>query len=259
MKDLSGKKIIVTGGTSGIGEAAVRCYVQLGAQVVNMARSEGLGKQQAKSLNQEFSGRVHFIACDVSDNNQVVNAFLKANQILGGIDALVHNAGVEKSCPAGEISESLWDALMAINGKGTLFTNQAVFPYLKENGGGRIINFGSASGVIGMPGSAAYAASKGAVMAWTRSLAMEWAQYNITVNAIAPAIWTPMYDSYRSSMSPEELREHDLMMAQRVPLGGKLGNAENDLTPMLAFLVSDGAGFITGQTFAIDGGMLMVR
>lgn len=258
MENLRGKRIIVTGGTLGIGAAIVRAYAQQGAHVASLARSQELGTKQAAELTASGPGSVSFFRCDVSSRAEVKAAFAAAVDTMGGLDALVHNAGIEEACPAESITDELWDRLFSVNAYGTLITNQEAFSYLRERGG-QIINFGSSAGVSGLPGSAAYSASKGAVMAWTRTVAQEWARYNITVNAIAPAIWTPMYDAYRAKMSAEQLAQHDAMMAAVVPLGGKLGDPDKDLAPMLAFLVSDGARFITGQTISIDGGVLMVR
>lgn len=95
--------------------------------------------------------------------------------------------------------------------------------------------------------------------AWVRSIAIEWGKYGITVNAIAPAIWTPMYDKTRSEMSPEQLAAHDRMMAGAVPLGGRLGDVEKDFLPIMTFLASPGAHFLPGQIIPIDGGTLMMR
>lgn len=97
------------------------------------------------------------------------------------------------------------------------------------------------------------------MLGFTRTVASEWARYGITVNAIAPAIWTPMYDKTRSEMSPDQLAAHDAMMTGAVPLGGKLGDIERDFVPVMAFYSSQGAGFMTGQTISVDGGTLMVR
>jgi NAD(P)-dependent dehydrogenase (short-subunit alcohol dehydrogenase family) len=95
-------------------------------------------------------------------------------------------------------------------------------------------------------------------MAWTRAVAQEWSRFGITVNSIVPAIWTPMYDAHRARMTDEERTMHDLQMRHAVPLGGRLGDPERDLAPVLVFLASDGARFITGQAIAVDGGMVML-
>ena len=147
---------------------------------------------------------------------------------------------------------------MDINSTGTFLTNTLSFPHLKQRGGA-ILNFSSAGGIQGYPNKAHYAASKGAVSAWVRSIAKEWGQYNIRVNAIAPAIWTPMYDKTRASMNPEQLAAHDEMLKASIPLGGKLGDVEKDYLPVMRFLCSDDAKFMTGQMFAIDGGAIMLR
>jgi NAD(P)-dependent dehydrogenase (short-subunit alcohol dehydrogenase family) len=136
--------------------------------------------------------------------------------------------------------------------------NRAVFPHLRDHGGS-IINFASGAGALGLPNKAAYSAAKGAVLAWTRTVAQEWGPHNIRVNAIAPAIWTPMYEKTRAEMSPEQLSSHDAYMAKVIPLGGKLGDMVEDLVPVLAFLASPGSRFMTGQIIAVDGGTLMVR
>ena len=139
-----------------------------------------------------------------------------------------------------------------------MIANQAAFPYLKDRGG-RIINFASAAGAVGLRGCAHYSASKGAVLAWTRTIAQEWGHYGISANAIAPGMWTPMYDATRAGMTPEQLEAHDRGMTMMIPLGGRLGDADSDMAPVLVFLASDASRFITGQTLAVDGGLMMVR
>ncbi|MCU1671404.1 MAG: bacC 2 [Blastococcus sp.] len=249
---LDGRRVIITGGASGMGEGLVKAFPQLGARVVSLDLTEGTGRQIA-----EASG-AGFVAADVSDPDSVDAAMDAAVQQLGGLDVLVHAAGIAPSSPAESTSIALWTRVMTINALGTLLTNQAAFRHMRSTGG-QIINFASAAGVVGLPNKSAYAASKGAVVAFTRTAAAEWARYGITVNAIAPAIWTPMYDKTRSEMSPEQLAAHDAMMSAAVPIGGKLGDIETDFVPVLAFYASTGAKFMTGQTVSVDGGTLMVR
>jgi NAD(P)-dependent dehydrogenase (short-subunit alcohol dehydrogenase family) len=247
---LKGKRIIVTGGASGMGMTMVGGYVAHGADVVSL---------DINPAGAEIAGAAGaaFIACDVADQGAVDGAVAKAAKIMGGIDVLVHAAGTCPPVAAEAITLEQWNRVMAINATSTFLLNQAVFPFLKT-GGGKILNFASGQGVLGASGQAHYAASKGAVLAWSRSLAVAWGRYGITVNAIAPAIWTPMYEKTRASMTPEQLARHDEEQARKRPIGGKLGNAERDFMPMMAFLASDGANFLTGQLYKIDGGGLML-
>ena len=128
-----------------------------------------------------------------------------------------------------------------------MLTNQAACRAMRV-AGGRIINFGSDAGLGPYPNGAHYSASKGAVMAWTRTVAVEWARFGITVNSVVPAIWTPMYDEHRARMTPDELGQHDAVMRLRVPLGGRLGDPDADLGPVMVFLASDDARFITARS-----------
>lgn len=251
-QDLTGRRIIITGGASGMGAGLVRALPAMGAKVFSLDLNAEVGSGIAGEAGAGFA------ACDVTDPVSVQEAVSDAVAQLGGLDVLIHAAGMAPGSPASEMGLDHWQSTMNINATGTFLTNQAVFPHLKENGGA-IIDFASAAGIGGYPGKAAYAAAKGAVLAWVRSIAVEWAPYDITVNAIAPAIWTPMYDTTRAAMTPEQLVAHDQGMAKSIPMGGKLGDVERDFVPVLAFLASGGARFMTGQIFAIDGGGTMVR
>jgi NAD(P)-dependent dehydrogenase (short-subunit alcohol dehydrogenase family) len=247
------RKIIVTGGASGIGAATVRAYAREGARVAALDVNDEGGRRVAA----EAGASVRYHHCDVACREEVLAVFERAVDDLGGLDVLAHAAGVERGAPAEAIPEAEWDLVFAVNAKGTLHTNQAAFRHMRERGG-RIINFGSGAGIRGQPGSAHYSAAKAAVMAWTRTVAQEWAPYGITVNAVVPAMWTPMYDAHRARMSDAERATHDRMMRAAIPLGGQLGDPDRDLAPVMVFLAGDGARFITGQAIAVDGGMIML-
>jgi NAD(P)-dependent dehydrogenase (short-subunit alcohol dehydrogenase family) len=254
--DLSGKRVIVTGSASGIGASAVKALAAAGAKVAALDLADEAGRSLAAAASAAGPGEAHYFHCDVSQRQQVGEVFDAAASRLGGLDALVNIAGVERKGPAESISQEDWDLMFDVNARGTLNTNQAAFTHLRERGG-RIVNFASAAGVMGVPGLAHYSAAKAAVLGWTRTAAKEWGKYGITVNAMAPAMWTPMYEKFRARLDPAQLQAHDAMMAQQVPLGGRLGDPDKSMAPVLVFLVSDGANFITGQTLAVDGGLMI--
>ena len=255
---LAGVRVIVTGGASGMGAGMVRAFAAHGAHVISLDIQAGPGAEIAEKATAAGPGSAAFIAADVSDKASVDAAFAQACEALGGLDVLVHAAGIAPGAPAESIAVEDWDNVFAINARGTFLTNQAAFRYLRE-GGGRIVNFASAAGVIGLRNKAHYSASKGAVVAWTRTVAKEWGEYGITVNMIAPAISTPMYAKTRSLMTEEQLAALDATLRAEMPIDGKLGEIDRDLVPLLVFLAGPGARFITGQIFPVDGGVLMVR
>lgn len=147
--------------------------------------------------------------------------------------------------------------MIGVNLMGTVFTNQAAFRHLRERGG-RIINFGSGGAVRGQVGSSHYAASKGGVQAFTRTVAQEWGGYGITVNAIAPGAWTRMYDAYLDRLGPAGREMAVEAMHHMIPIGGQLGDPDADIAPVMVFLASAASHFITGQLIAVDGGMVML-
>lgn len=255
---LNGRRIIVTGGAQGIGAGAVRAFAAEEGHVASLDIDDELGKKVAAEASQRGPGAVRYYHCDISSRAEVEDTFKSAVGHLGGLDALVNIAGVDTFAPAENITDQDWDLTLKVNARGTMYTNQAAFKYMRDHGG-RIINFASSAGMNGSQGSAHYAASKGAVLAWTRTVAREWGKYGITVNAIAPAVWTRLFDAKRASMTPEQRKALDERLAFDVPIGGRLGDSDRDVAPVLVFLVGDGAHFVTGQTIPVDGGLAAVR
>lgn len=181
---------------------------------------------------------------------------------LGGLDVLICCAGLDKPGFAAEdIPLEAWNLVLDVNAKGTFLANQLACRRMKPDGGGQggaIINFSSYAGIRGIPERAAYSAAKAAILGWTRAAARSWGQYDITVNAIAPTMNTDVARRYIESLAESERAE---LVAERnatTPMGGRLGEVEHDLFPLVRTLAGAGGRYITGQTFAVDGGRTMI-
>jgi NAD(P)-dependent dehydrogenase (short-subunit alcohol dehydrogenase family) len=246
---LQRKRFVVVGAGRGIGLAIADAFVEEGAQVVRMD-TEFPSQTDGESLQ---------VLCDVTSRTEVEMSFDQAVGELGGLDGLVNTAGIERRVPAADITDREWDEMLDVHLRGTFLTNQAAFTHLRAQGGGRIINFGSHAGLTPYPNGAHSSAAKGGVIAWTRSVAHEWGKFGITVNCVLPAIRTPMYDEKLARMSSAEREAHDERMQQAIAVGGRLGDAKTDLTPVLIFLAGDGSRFITGELISITGGLGSTR
>ncbi|BAX90345.1 SDR family NAD(P)-dependent oxidoreductase [Mycobacterium shigaense] len=247
---LHGRRILVTGGASGIGAAAVAVLAEAGAAVAATQHQTPPPDGLAAT----------WLRCDVRDADAVSAMVRQAAEHLGGLDVLVNAAGLWQAGIPGYIGADDISFLLDTNIKATILTNQAAYAVMKDQAprGGRIINFGSSEAVMGSPISAVYAATKGAVQAWTRSAAKAWAADNVTVNALAPAVQTAGADRLRDFLGPDAAALIDQQMKMMIPLGGTLGDPTRDLGPMLVFLAGTGSDFITGQLLAVDGGLMMV-
>jgi NAD(P)-dependent dehydrogenase (short-subunit alcohol dehydrogenase family) len=242
------RRILVTGGATGIGAAAVRVLTDAGARVVATYHQTPPPEHQ----------HVTWVQCDVRDAGAVDGMVDEAVRILGGLDVLLHAAGLWQPGIPGQIDADDIDFLVDTNLKATIFTNQSAYRVMRGNGGGRIINFGSAEAVMGSPISAVYAATKGAVSAWTRSIAKAWAAEKISAIALAPAVQTPGADRLREFLGPAAAAFIDEEIKKTIPLGGALGDPVEDLGPALVFFCSEGSHFMTGQLVAVDGGLVML-
>lgn len=241
---LEGKVAVVTGGGSGIGEATVARFAQEGARVALVDVDEDAAAAVAAKVT-EGGGRVSVHLADVRDKGDVQKAMEEAVEAHGRVDILVNNAGINRDALVKKMSEEDWDQVLGINLKGTFLCSQAAAKIMMEQNSGRIINTSSV-GALGNVGQANYAASKSGVIGLTKTLALELARYNITVNCVAPgATMTPML-----AKLPEEVAE---MLRKKIPLR-RFAKAE-EIAALHVFLASDEAEYVTGQVIFIDGGM----
>lgn len=246
---LEGKKIIVTGGCSGMGAAAVRCFAKEGAKVVSIDINTA-----------ENTENVSYLKGDVSNKAEITEVIGRAVGVVGGLDAFFNIAGINHFIPTEELDEAEIDRLFAVNVKGVIFCCQAALPYMKEKGGS-IVNFGSQAAIAPGPDSSHYAASKAAVAAFTGKIAWEWGKYGIRANTILPSAWTPLFEKLclqGQEVTAEIKAAMQEGMKATFPLG-RLGDPDEDIAPALVFFASDDSRYVTGQTLGVNGGSAMVR
>ncbi len=238
------KIALVTGGATGIGAAIVRCFAERSMKVAVC----DVDRKHGEELAAERKTAVRFYELDIANEAQVVSTVDKIIKDLGRIDILVNNAGVTADKLLVRMDSEDWNRVLNVNLTGTFLMTKAVARYMMKQRYGRIVNISSVIGILGNFGQANYAASKAGIIAFTKSCAKELASRNINVNAIAPGfIKTRMTD-----VIPEEIRQNYLKL---IPLS-RFGEPK-DVADLIAFLVSDEAGYITGQTICVDGGMVM--
>ncbi|MEK7765199.1 MAG: SDR family NAD(P)-dependent oxidoreductase [bacterium] len=244
MDRLAGRVAFVTGAARGIGLAIAKAFLAEGAVVGLADRNREVVERAAAPLG---SSAVP-IVLDITRSGEVKAAMEGFVERAGRLDILVNNAGITDDAPIQFMTERQWDAVLAVNLYGSFYVTRAALRYLLKSPAGRVISLASIVGEYGEPEQANYAASKGALLAFTRSLAKEIASRNVTVNAISPGlITTPLTD-----MIPRPVRE---AIAAVTPLG-RPGGAE-EVAALATFLASDEAGFITGQVIRVNGGLLM--
>jgi NAD(P)-dependent dehydrogenase (short-subunit alcohol dehydrogenase family) len=254
-KRLDDRVAVVTGSATGIGRAIAIRLAEEGARVVVADRKIELGEETVKAIA-DGGGEARFVACDVSDGGKVRSLMESAVAHYGRIDALVSNAGIPGAgTPAHETDEDDWDRVIAVNLRGVFLCAKYAIPHMLAAGRGVIVNTASTFGMIGAPHSPGYAASKGAVIALTRQLAVDYGPHGIRVNAISPGYVDNDMDQRRSRMSPEDaarnLAAREAAAALQ-PLGRQADTSE--IAAAVAFLVSDDASFMTGAIVPVDGG-----
>lgn len=243
MLELNERVAIVTGASRGIGKAIAVSLSQGGAHVVCVSRNEKDVQTVANTLSQGSAAE-----CDVSSSESFSHLVKHVTDTYGRLDILINNAGITRDSLIMRMKEDDWDLVMNINLKGAFNGIKSVSRYMMKQRSGRIINISSVVGLTGNAGQANYAASKAGLIGLTKSTAKELAPRGITVNCIAPGyIATDMTNELGDTVKED--------LVKQIPLG-RIGTSD-DIANMALFLSSEGAGYITGQTFTVDGGMIM--
>jgi 3-hydroxybutyrate dehydrogenase len=255
---LRDKVALVTGGGRGIGRAIALALAEAGADVAVAARSEAQLRQVAGEIMAR-GRRGLAVTCDVAEKDQIHRAVEAVRARLGPVDILVNNAGITVGSKTIDMDDDLWDYILRVNVTGAYLCSKAVLPAMLERGWGRIINIGSTYSRVGRKYTAAYCASKHALLGFTRALALEMAEHHITVNAICPGwVETDMAEAAienivaKTGRSPEEARA----ALEQVSPQKRLIQPE-EVARVAVMLAGEGAAGITGQAIHVDGGTFM--
>ena len=253
MNSFIGKTVVITGGGGGIGGSTCRRFAREGAQVAVLDVNIEAAEKVASSIKSD-GGNGQAFRCDITDRSSVDAAVAAVESRLGPIDILVNNAGWDVFRPFTRTEPAQWDRLIAINLVGALHMHHAVLPGMVARGAGRIVNIASDAARVGSSGEAVYAACKGGLVAFSKTIAREHARHGITVNVVCPGPTdTALFADFKEAAgNPEKLVE---AFRRSIPLG-RIGRPE-DLPGAILFFASDEAAYVTGQVLSVSGGLTM--
>lgn len=246
--NIKGKIALITGSTGGLGHAFAKGLAENGCIVVLNGRNQKKLDSQVKQFK-DSGYQVHGYAFDITSSEQVNSAIRQITEEVGAIDILVNNAGINLRAPLENFKDEDWDAIIGINLTGTYKVSKAVVKSMIERESGKIINIGSMQSELGRPTIAPYAASKGGIKMLTKGMAVDWAKYNIQVNAIGPG-----YFKTDLTKALYENPEFDAWLCKRTP-SNRWGDTE-ELIGALLFLASPASNYVNGQMLYVDGGLL---
>jgi len=243
MINFKNKKILITGATGGIGKALVKKFASLEGSVL----ATGTKIEKLEALKKEFSN-INILKFDISDHSKIEEFVENVSSQLNGLDVLVNNAGINADNLSLRMKDEEWKKVIEVNLGSTFFLCKYAIKKMLKNKYGRIVNITSVVGHTGNLGQSNYAASKAAIIAMSKSLAIEYAKKNITINCVSPGF-------IQSKMTDNIVESIKAVLTSRIPMS-KLGTGE-DVSNTVAFLSSDAASYITGETIHVNGGMYM--
>jgi NAD(P)-dependent dehydrogenase (short-subunit alcohol dehydrogenase family) len=246
---LEGKVAVVTGGGRGLGAAAAWALAEAGADIALLSRSVDVLEQMAREIELTHGRKVIAVACDVSNEDSVEEAASLVLATFGRVDTLVNNSGVASVSPLLDLEIAELRRVLDTNVVGSFLCARAFGAHMVAQRKGTVVNISSVAGLGGEPDLTAYSASKGAIIAFTKALAIEWARYNVTVNAIAPGY-------FRTDLNKTALDDVKIgpKIVGHIPLR-RVGQPE-EIGPLVVYLASDAAAFMTGSVLVLDGGQL---
>ncbi|MEC0371444.1 SDR family NAD(P)-dependent oxidoreductase [Paenibacillus chibensis] len=245
---LEGRTALVTGAGRGIGRAIAIGLAEAGCNVALVSRTQADLEETADIIRHNTKAQAYVIPADITDRKQIEGAFEQLITETGRLDLLVNNAGMNIRTPALEVTDDQWETIVQTNLKSAFIASQTAGRYMKEHGGGKIINISSVGGHTALRTGVVYGSTKAALIQMTKVLALEWGKYGILVNAIGP--WY-----FRTPLTEKILSDEQYMqdILDRTPLK-RIGDLKEVVGPVV-FLASDAANYMTGQTLLVDGGM----